>query len=201
MSALNVVIGGDRVTVYTDGATVDEAGALSAVMSKVIPVPHLDGVFASTGHPIAGIMMAGLTADAGCASFDDVEDCMAKNMRVLAKQPTFRPSQVVFAGWSTQRDMPCAWLVQSFEAPGVPAFKMTRVHGMTMPVPLDTGLAGSVDPIQTMESQRASDKRGDGHPPAHVVGGFIQETIVTRKGISFRILKRWNDEIGKRIVP
>lgn len=200
MSAVNVVIGGDRVTVYTDGASVDEAGVLRAIMTKTVPVPHLDGVFASTGHPVAGIMMAGLIADAGCTSFDEAEDCLANNLRIIAKHPSYRHSQVIFAGWSRQRDMPRAWLVQSHESPDVAAYTKTRVHGLTLPAPLDLSLAGSVDPVKTMESQRASDKRSDGNPSAHVVGGFIQETVITRVGISSRILKRWNDEIGKRIV-
>lgn len=58
--------------------------------------------------------------------------------------------------------------------------------------------------VLMMEAQRrrkgANLARPD-QPFLYGVGGFIEHTKVTRRGVNTRILKRWPDKIGEKIAP
>jgi hypothetical protein len=49
-----------------------------------------------------------------------------------------------------------------------------------------------------IECQRHDDPTGDG---VHFVGGFVQITSIGTAGIVQAILSRWEDKIGRVIVP
>ena len=63
-------------------------------------------------------------------------------------------------------------------------------------MPARDDLDAERDGLQLMECQRRD--RSLGHS---VVGGFVEQTTITRTGVSSQIVKWWPDEIGRKIEP
>ena len=65
-------------------------------------------------------------------------------------------------------------------------------------------LAGSLDPmadgLRIIEEQRGvSAPQGGREEPSYGVGGFAQMTMVSRDMIGTQVVRRWPDEIGRRL--
>ena len=199
MTLVNILIDHDHARIYTDGALINPTDNASVVgfTSKVIPLPHLDAVMATSGSVGSSLNFYALIGSLAARDYDDLAERIEE--KVVAAAEHFAGAILFLVGWS-ERGQRMRGFIMNHEAMGNRhPFARQDIGEFFMPPPLNPRL-GTADIIALAESQRANTDRPHGLPAAHVVGCFLQETIVAKEGSKTRIIHRWPDKVGKKIA-
>lgn len=221
MTAINVLLSPTAVHVLSDGAGYLPDGTIVSIQSKVLPIAGANAVLAARGY----IAFAHLFAErlAAFGSFDELAagataailEVIAHARGKFAPGVLDEPLDLVLAGWSESRDQAEAFALFNHDAYGIPAWELTPIgEGYISPGnadfferleeigldPLSSDFDPQTDGLRLLEEQRAMrwPLLGGGET-IRSVGGFCQLTMVRRDEISSRILKRWPDEVGRKI--
>jgi hypothetical protein len=210
MSVINCIRSKDGLAVFTDGAAYDQDGRLTSIASKILILPHASTVISVRG--ISDFIIPLYAIVHRCRTFGDVLNAVQADAKFCDTSKFDNPlliSEVVIAGYSRERDAFEIYYLPGHEHAahlGFPAFKLTRIaRNCWFPSP-DPEVAKQIgwhipawnesdadrDGINLMECQRR-EKFG--------AGGFIHRTDITRAGINSRILKYWQDEVGRPVEP
>lgn len=201
MSAINIWLQPDSVTVITDGAHISPRGDLVGIASKVARLPHLNAVIATrSARPLLDMMAVSL---GGYGTFDELAADFGRIVPMLANLSgsivTDHGFEAVLAGWSEKDDELQVW---GGIRPAKGDFTCQRLAGYRAPMNDAIGPVASVplsNALELIEAQRAEAFAPYGGKAFHIVGGFVEETTVDRFGIRSRVLKRWPDQIGQPI--
>jgi hypothetical protein len=208
------------------------SGIVRGIGTKVFPIAHWPGVVTGRGTSIAVVVLGQElswrfdTFDDAVEGAESLLPGLVENYRIRGAV------ELVIAGWSTRAQEPQAYVIETTDdlpfgmtadeldahemRAGMilpPSFSLTRldddVHGpvLTADVAIANRWKGHDleapvgDIIQacrhTVECQRLLTQDG-----LHLVGGFIEHTVITRDSVSQRILHRWpEDTIGRPIEP
>lgn len=55
--------------------------------------------------------------------------------------------------------------------------------------------------MSRQEQRGVSAPQGGREEPSYGVGGFAQLTMLSRDGIATQVVRRWPDEVGRRLGP
>ena len=126
----------------------------------------------------------------------------------VRKAPNFSwgAFEVIIAGWSDRDDAPAAHVLTGHAKEGWPAYRCRPVTRFQTPMGDISFRINRADPagsgLKLMEEQRRKKfELVGGSKPVFAIGGFCQHTVVSRDGLSMKILKRWPDKIGQLIDP
>lgn len=226
MTAVITVVGDEAAHLVTDGAGVDAAGLVQLIAPKAHIFPHIKAAIALRGmhvaFPVFQTHLAGI-AD----SYDGLKAHFAEGFQQdwelhkeeLAK--AFGPSVLVFdlfvVGWSEAKNGPDAYAFFSHARhAGEAAYRVTDLdyvcatpelpaHFLERLAPKLSGVGFDRAAIKIMEEQRRLIATAADSPtlaePNSIVGGFVQVTTVTVDAITTRVVHRWPDKLGERIVP
>ncbi len=206
MSALNIIRSTDALTILSDGACYDDAGVVKGFVSKLLSIAHMPAVVGLCGPVDLLPKLYGMAFQ--CSTFDELLTAAGEAAPHWRERGEF---SLVIAGYSRARDAFEIYFVPGYnESVEFPAFRLIKVSGnYTLPnpfpeiaeqmkwdMPARDDLDVERDGLQLMECQRRDRSLG-----YHVVGGFVEQTVITRTGIELRIVKWWPDEIGQKIEP
>jgi len=215
MTAINAFIRGREVHVLTDAAYLEATGRLVFIGSKIGLLPHVNAVCVTRGE---GEIEGAFRAMLGTAftSFDALTSGFRQAVQKVIDGHDagrgYAPFEVMAAGISEFSGKPDIRAAFRGDTPEPVQF----YSGKLWASPFD-GVSAALkakgidlqsdafDPVmngvELLEAQRARVIQPAGFPPCHIVGGFAQLTTVSAAGITTRVLKRWPDQVGQRIVP
>jgi hypothetical protein len=223
MSAINVFVGREVAYVYSDGAFFDRSGMLLGLDTKVFPLMNHVAVVGAVGHSFIPRIVEAVLAEANF-DFDQLTEKFGELVRDAERR--FMPTSPVqweryraaLVGWSPKLNRPVCVTAKSYDDGEVPAFTSIPVteyvdpfismplaptvanHGFDFSTPCASGLSLVTRQRSTLWADGISDRTGT--TPIYGVGGFCQQTKITRDAIEMRILHRWaEDQVGKRISP
>lgn len=199
MTLINILVDQDHARIYTDGALINPTDNVSVVgfTSKVIALPHLDAVMATSGSVSSSLNFYALIGSLSSTDFDDLAERIEE--QVIAAAEHFAGAVLFLVGWSERGQRMRAFIMNHQAMGNRHPFARQDIGEFFMPPPLNPRL-GTADMIAVAESQRANTDRPHGLPAAHVVGCFLQETIVAKEGSKTRIIHRWPDKVGEKIA-
>jgi|GEM_PF-3082626 len=225
MSALNVFMARDRVSILVDTAGYGQDGRLIRFVAKANALPHVPAVFAARGSWVVPFIFAPRFGER-FATFDEMvtdgaqfaDEIHADSYQFIASSGE-ENVDLVMAGWSESRDRPEAYVLTSFGRNGLSAWQFYPItEAVALPGPSEEAAiaAGFVekdqahydpatDGLKLMQAQRSmrwpviSDS--DAEEEHHLVGGAAVLIEVTKAGINQRIIHRWNDKVGEHIRP
>lgn len=229
MSGIFSFAGPDSVWLYTDGAGCNSDGSLAWIGSKILLMPEWPGAVATRGIGALPWMLR-LAWAQDVPSLDDALDRVVSDALAIGGHLALNGYddplnwEIVLAGWSRRREAFEVWDVFGRNAPEwteeqcreAPALKPRQLQGQTAswPVPDETilkalwpsnpdGLTPRDIAMPVMEAMRRKPYATPyfGGVEQYAIGGFIQETVMDRSGISTDIIHRWPDEKGKSINP
>lgn len=218
MTAVNVLIGPDRVSLYTDSAALALTGALRKLVSKTRALPAMRCAIAVRGElrALAAaekiLPTVGRDYDQLRAAAEDGRLQTALGRRRALSRGNFGllvPFDLVVAGWSASG--PKAFIVcinrrMRFDGTGdelksKAAFDIpwaTIMPTVSMTPAMREDPAGSMPTI--MDLQHKHREPWLLTPEGRIiVGGFVEETTVTASGVSIQRVGGWDDVIGKPI--
>lgn len=212
MSAVNVIRRKrhgreDGLVVLTDGAWYNSDGVVQAIASKTLVLPHIPAVVAARGP--SHLLPFLFEIACPCRDFEDLLGSIQSN----AYDSSSGEYEIIIAGYSQERDRFEVYILpvhDRYACEGFPACLLMPVPGHLIQPALDPAIIKQIgwhipdvdrldaerDGLRLMECQRA-----DGTPPEHVVGGFVQKTVIERQGISSSIIHTWPDQVGRKINP
>jgi len=220
LTALDVILSPKSVHLLTDGAALNSAGAVERISSKVAILPHLNATIGINGTQALMV----LATEAIQANISKPDDLRSNLPGVL--QSVIRPLQaeiarglhntsldgsIAVAAWSPEHG-PHGYILATFEGiPALPAWQIIDVPaGGAYLTPSDPKLVADFGDLNErfdderagdlVERQRAIIGPSVGNFKTPIVGGFAQLTTVSEQGISTRIVRRFNDPIGKKIA-
>jgi|GEM_PF-1749387 hypothetical protein len=225
MSALNCFLTPDAAHVFTDAALYEpEKIKVGAFASKVTLLPQYNAVIGSTGRYYNQMLLSFAFAELQYDNFD----CLAADFAPLVKRAVAKTNLIApngaymwgeytfgLAGWSPKQNSPAFFVVASGPGKEVAAVPATKYYS---PAAVFDGVDDSItrfkfDPerpgesgLAIMRAQRLKKfsplgNVGVKHSLYHAIAGFCQHTIVSRDGISVKILERWPDKIGAAVMP
>lgn len=223
MTAIILVRAEDSVIIYSDGAAYDHDQVMGQVHAKVDCLPHLPAIIGRRGS--AGIDLALSIAVRGkYETFDQMVAGIEEDIPEMAEIQFYHAGVVnmglYIGGFSAERDR---WETYWIAANGPYPDELTE-HSLKLEpagwlvaqpdlteeqwsdiLPVGENLSVTDEHfIAMMEAQRRN-KYPSGatadSTEAHVVGAFIQRTILSHRGIDTQIIKRWPDPVGERINP
>lgn len=211
MSACNVYRLGDRAVIHVDGASYDANGVLLRPSTKVWTFPAQSMAITVRGLAGLGAHIASTLA----APFADILDARkgVDYYRVMVPElvrfgnmmhPGLGSFQALFAGVAggEAHSFAVSTDVDGFLVPEIDA--LTISPGPTVPFDLPPSM-DDFDPdvhgLAWLEAQRRSkfELAGPGSAVAHGVGVFALATEITSEGITQKIIKRWDDQMGHPI--
>jgi hypothetical protein len=228
MSALNCFLTSDAAHVFSDASVYLPTNLkVAAFANKVTILPQYNAVIGSTGRfvniTLLGIAFAEL-------EFDDF-DHLASDFASVVKRAVARTNQIDpnnpdmwgdeftfgLAGWSPAQNAPAFFSVKSAAGNGeeLAAVPATKFYS---PAAVYEGADDSItrfkfDPdrpgesgLEIMRAQRLRKfsplgKVGVQHSTYYAIGGWCQHSIISRDGISVKVLQRWPDQIGRTVMP
>lgn len=214
MTAINAWAGKDSATVYTDGAWIADDGRLLWIAPKVLPLPHITAAMVVRGnsqtiHVLNSHLPGLLTSfdqavrDTGVMMMDPPE-----HLRAAMGPESFGGWQIMLMGYSetvsgfagvfmqgTRQNSGADWKVEPFDRLVTPMSPDLAAHVESMEADPGEAEAGAI-----MERQRHIANADPAGVRGYVVGGFCQRTHITIEGITSRIVARWSDRIGQRLV-
>lgn len=227
MSALNCFLTPDSAHVFTDAAIYEPKNLkVAAFASKVTLLPQYNAVIGSTGRYYNLLLLSTAFAELEFDNFDH----LASDFVPLVKRAVAKTNQIIpngaemwgeytfgLAGWSPKQNAPAFFSVKGAAGNGqeVAAVPATKYYS---PSAVVEGFDDSItrfkfDPerpgesgLEIMRAQRLKKfpplgNVGVKHHLYHAIGGFCQHTIVSRDGISVKVLERWPDKIGSTVMP
>lgn len=211
MSAINVLLQSNAVHVFTDAAIYQPDGALVGIGPKQRLLPHLNAAMAMRGAylglaPIAEELSAAPSFDALREGVVPTLQACAEYYAHLLNQCAAGPDFEIVVGGVSETTGPSAYIIASHNRYGEP-WTILDLEGLSV-TPANEAvqrriseiangraaddLDPAVDGLAVLEAQRAGDAGA-------FVGGFAQLTTIDPAGLHSRILRRWPDEIGKRV--
>ncbi len=213
------------VHVMTDAAAYDDDGILLSIGDKSYPMPHWPGVVATRGSAIGGALIA-WSLSSLFQNFDDAVDRIAEELPAIVDMFNLAKHHVelIFAGWSSRREMPEAYVIETTAklprnfteeqragiAKGtniVPGeMNLTKLSDviqgpcLSPAIVLQSGFERfdvNRDPEAAIEALRFTIEcqRHDVNPDGRCyVGGFAAVTTVTQNSITQRVLHRWEED-------
>jgi len=209
MTALNLWLAPRSAVFLTDAAHLDDNGRMIGVASKVARLPGLSAV-ASTRSTRQLLDLIACSFGGAFKTFDHMVDELDSAVAVLAEMCGSKVTdfgyEVVLAGWSPKHEEMQAWAGSG--GAGSP-FASQQVGGYRAPASPEviSSFATTLDQIEIqdgrrlVEAQRQARISPYGGNSFHIVGGYIEETVVTPEGITSRVLARWPDPVGQPISP
>jgi hypothetical protein len=217
MSGFIVGKSDDAFHIFTDGGVFDHQGVLVGTTQKTTIFAQMPAAMTIIGS--RAWMLATYPDFSCCPSFDHLVDrthelpqYMPIAERIAAQEKTSADFEMVMVGYSARHGRLASYMVSNHSLPGGgEPWKLREIEEPILnPPPSQEALAavgwqGSEfdlgrDGPQIMCAQRLTQfAHADGSLGCGI-GGFIQHTIVTRDRITTRIVHRWPDELGKRIV-
>jgi hypothetical protein len=222
MSALNVFLTPDAAHMFTDAAIYEPKNIkIAAFASKVTLLPQFNAAISATGRYSNLMLLSGFIAELEFDNFDH----LASDFAQLVKRAVAKTNEIIpngaemwgeytfgLAGWSPKQNAPAFFSVKNSVANGaaVPATKYYSPSAVFEGVD-DSITRFKFDPerpgesgLEIMGAQRLKKfpiLGGDKYSTYHAIGGFCQHTIVSRDGISVKVLERWPDKIGSTVMP
>jgi hypothetical protein len=220
MSAVNILVHRDVVSVLTDGAVYDDRAIFQHAAPKVFSLPHLNCAVAFRGGALAPLLanvLAGASgyADLKSRAFELLRDAISTAQHVT--RSAFGGNfQVFVAGFFEGR--PDAYTVITKPEGSLPAWTPIPIPEQSFtpfevdgPIHADVwdilggrsacDLDPRVDGLRIVEAQRRHKVALPDGWRAHIVGGFCQLTSVRSDSITTEIIRRWPDKPGERIKP
>ncbi|GJE46194.1 hypothetical protein [Methylobacterium soli] len=223
MTAINAIALGARGRLITDTAAYDRHGVVTAFVNKTVVVPHLGMVFATRGA-----LATRRTLSEELEAFASFDAVIAEGGEVLRE--AYQAGAFAFAGawednfdlimvgWSPSRRQAEAYTLSSLSHGGSTPFAFRQLSLILAPDLDDSAMrriglkvGRSFDTsrpahtlLEAIELQRRTPGpvgSGSAAETAYVVGGAAVLTEVSEAGIAQRIVKRWPDEVGRRIEP
>lgn len=224
MSVVNIIRHRDAVHILTDGASYDRQGEMFVATPKSWALPHVQAVLAFRGPMIFPVLTVENIGHAG-STYDEIKAGIVDYLRgvydaaaaQLHNWPSGDQFEVFVAGISEITGPDSYVVVNHSRYPDVKPWTVTQL-GQFSPsigdpevmerlwskVP-NASCADDLDPVRDglwlMECQRAA--RFQCEPDqveAGIVGGFAQLTTVTRDAITTRVIHKWPDKPGDRLV-
>jgi hypothetical protein len=203
--------------ILSDGSVIDlKSGILERIEPKVWAGTNF--AVGMMGHPADNALVVSLIAT--LTSFDDAEDFLTAELAAKRQNPPHGPLwlSLPLAGWSDRRR---AWTMLvanvGHEDPNFEPWSLNEIDGVEFSrgpvVPLDelkqifAGLsqfdeAGLRDRgAAYFEAQRRVKMQTPGFASMHMVGGFVDLTIVDDAGARQERLRTWPDVVGRLIDP
>lgn len=225
MSTTTIYAKGALALIASDTAGLDGDGVVRAWVSKVITLPHLRCAITTRGA-VAALPALATDLAAAFPSFDAMvsggarflEDAYQNHVMRwsdLAGAPEF---ELAITGWSVSRRRCEAHVISSVDHPGLPAFTFLSQEILVAPLPaadtmieaglLVNGTIPAMEPeallLKLIELQRRTLTPVGGLPGAverFIVGGQVVLTEITEAGISQRVARTWDDQLGSMIHP
>ena len=220
-------VDGGFVTILSDGAVWDldeerNEYRVIAFDAKPVLLPHISAALVSLG---SGDFLPAmyLSNSQKWTSFDVLLGCVCDDARATFGRlqriafPAYRTLRcaIYLAGWSDERrrfetyavDVDPSGAVSEPEplpevvfspAPGEEALAAVGVLGKGID-PTDNVSLGLH--MQAMRLTPGEMGAADPPPVGHMVGGFLQKTILMKDRIYTEILHRWDDKIGEPVIP
>ena len=227
MSAFNCFLTPDAAHVFTDAAIYQPTNLkVGAFANKVTILPQYNAVIGSTGRFINLLLLGIAFAELEYDNFDLLADDFASVVkRAVARTNQIDPNNpdmwgeytFALAGWSPKQNAPAFFSVKSVAGNGeeVAAVPATKYYN---PAAAVEGFDDSItrfkfDPerpgesgLEIMRAQRLKKfaplgNVGVKYSTYYAIGGFCQHTIVSRDGISVKVLEHWPDKIGSTVMP
>jgi hypothetical protein len=226
MSALNCFLTSDAAHFFTDAAVCEPRNLkVAAFTNKLILLPQFNAAIGSTGRFINLTLLGIAFAELQHENFDHLADdfasivkrAVARTNQIDPNNPNMWGDEYTFAlaGWSPKQNAPAFFVVSAVgngqELAAVPA---TKYYSPSAAFESDTSITGiKFDPdrpgesgLEIMRAQRLKKfsplgKVGVQHSTYYAIGGWCQHSIVSRDGISVKILERWPDRIGSSVMP
>lgn len=220
MSLLNIIRSEDRVTVMTDGAILDEQALVAGFMQKVAILTPLHAVVAFRGDAMIAAAISNMIQMSAMqyATFDGMKRSIVSDVRLLFAALFNGPlasanaadlhMEVAVAGWS-EAEGPAAYFFHTNDASPVGAWNIQSDDTVRASPSDSQEIASRLSclplthqvMIEAAERQREIiEDHGPQGIPTSYVGGFLQVTTVTRDEIATKIIHRWPDQIGERIM-
>ncbi len=213
MSAVNIIRRKrhgreDGIVLLTDGAWYTSEGIVQAIASKILVLPHIPAAIAARGPVALQPLLFGIAYP--CRDFEDLltslknfEDHLVSFVKSNSNvdNPLLDQFEVLIAGYSHERKGFETYVTANYQS-------LTLLSGDQVSPPPDAAIIkqsgwqipalnrfdADRDGLRLMDCQRAIG-------PPHVVGGFVQKTIVERDGVRSSIIHTWPDEVGRKINP
>lgn len=223
MSTINTIITPSKVYMMTDAATYDaRTGILKSIAPKAFRIGNINAAFSSRGTDVLNILLEKYFDALPAKSYDDlrrnyINKAADEIDAIVNAYMGGRGYEVVIAGWSDERD---AGEVLAWQTTG----KWDHLPVGKIGVYFDGILTCGTEPekfegiekaedfcpvkhgIPAIEhARRMSDDLSLGELPepviGHGIGGYIQLTTVTRRGVTREKIHEWPDVVGERIDP
>jgi hypothetical protein len=226
MSAFNCFLTPTEAHVFSDAAIYEPRNmTVGAFANKVTILPQYNAVIGSTGRfvniTLLGIAFAELQYENFDLLADDfasvVKRTVARTNQIDPNNPNMWGDDYTFglAGWSPKQNAPAFFVVASGAGKEVAAEPATKYYS---PASVFDGFDDSItrfkfDPerpgesgLEIMHAQRLKKfsplgNVGVKHSTYYAIGGFAQHTVVSRDGISVKVLEHWPDRIGSTVMP
>lgn len=227
MTAINIIRQQHRISILTDTALYDREGVVHAFGQKAATIPHLKVAIATRGAAILpGLMAACLgmrfaTFDALVEDGGPAVESLYNEFFALISGGGETELDLYIAGWSEARKQPEVYELYSEFSPSLDGRTAWTFYpledGAFIMAPDPEELADHVfrpgwtverlDPISDglaiMEAQRQFTGGATSHEDGnlHLIGGAAVLTEIKEDGITQRVIRRWNDQIGEKINP
>lgn len=226
MSLCNIIKEPDAIHIYSDSAVYGPTGQVTGFAPKTFLLPGIGAMVVAGDLVVASALAldAMVAPDGFDGVLDRLPDYMTKVFDSLAANGgsyTPQPTVAHLAGWSQRRERLGMWSAAVGETGHHQSGEAFEIVSDILVSPVSSELvtrlenAGLVDddgmraetPDQwfaVAQEQRACAFAYEfaGNAPIHMVGGFLQHTVVTRDGLSTRVVHRWaNDRIGEKLAP
>lgn len=223
MSLLNVIRQWDRAHIITDGAVFDENTRIVAFMPKVHCLPQLNAAVGFRGDAMISQHLASMfqMASGKYKTFEGLRRSIVKDTRdllnALIKNAHVAPNhdalemEIAVAGWSewsgaetfyfhTGNSPEGPWKIITGHdlrcSPSTPKIADQIFEHLNVSRPLMPEAIISAAEIQRWHMEPMGPKQ----LLTSWVGGFLQVTTVTRDEITTKVIHRWPDQIGERIM-
>lgn len=222
MTALLAYASNDAANVMADGAYVGRCdGRIRAIETKIFEAAaDQTAVLAISGLKGMNLLLCALLHGCSFATFDDavdgLEPAIIEVERALGAAGFFA---LRLAGWSRKRNRAEVYKISGGSFDGAPAKppKLIMANGITVSGPQDPLPIPSVTrrfhdmhrlgcaPIFSAEIALPFFHAARSAPSAligkHVVGGYVEEVVITAAGLSRRIVFQWpEDRVGELIT-
>jgi len=228
MTAINVIRQSCAVHILSDGVFCNAEGIVCELGPNAFALPHLPAALAVRG-PTQFMPFLVHRLGRECQSFDELLTRVVPvalevhiSIPMILGYGDVSPNfDLIVVGWSTRKNQPESFLVtpqrdahednyktwQLVELPDVliaPAVDMAQVQFLNWQLPTSAeAFQPDTDGVKLLEAQRLSRGRLNVRYPdeniGFTVGGFIQLTSISPRGVSSSVLHRWPDQAGQKI--
>jgi hypothetical protein len=210
----------DRVEILSDGAEYTPDGIVLGTAYKVHPSEALPLAVVGSGAVAEIKLMADMILAAADAtgSVDAALKLLAGALSEIGESPNLDTGLRIAIGAISESDGPVCYVFSTFDDPGssVGAFELCRMPRVfaqgAAPTGADFAAYGALSiehglekdavfMMDAMRRQKMVNPAASHREPIHSVGGHIDLTVISAKGITSACLHTWPDVIGQPITP